>query len=364
MALFGFFALVLVLIYWINRAVALFDQLIADGQSAWVFLELTALSLPLVIRLVMPIAAFAASLYVTNRLASDSELVVMQATGYSPYRLARPVVVFGLIATLLTWALSHYLVPASTFATKQRQAEISQNVTSRLLVEGTFLTPATGVTLYIRDISASGELLDIFLTDDRSDKQSMTYTATRAYLVKSDNGPQLVMLDGMAQTLRKSDERLLTTRFSEFAYDVGGLISTSANTNRRDREVPTLELIEASPALMEETGLSRADLRLEVHNRTTQGLLSLVGALLGFSALLVGGFSRFGVWKQMLGAIGLVIFINALETAMTNAAQKSPENWGLMYAPTLVGLGICAALLFWSAHPNLLRRRQKQEVTA
>ena len=34
MVLFGFFSLVLVMVYWINRAVVLFDQLIANGQSA------------------------------------------------------------------------------------------------------------------------------------------------------------------------------------------------------------------------------------------------------------------------------------------------------------------------------------------
>lgn len=39
MMLFGFFALVLVAVYWVNRAVLLFDDLIADGQSAWVFLN-------------------------------------------------------------------------------------------------------------------------------------------------------------------------------------------------------------------------------------------------------------------------------------------------------------------------------------
>ena len=43
--LFGFFGLVLVLVYWINQAVILFDQLIADGQTALVFLELPALTL-------------------------------------------------------------------------------------------------------------------------------------------------------------------------------------------------------------------------------------------------------------------------------------------------------------------------------
>ncbi len=97
MMLFGFFALVLVTVYWINRAVVLFDRLIADGQSAWTFLEITALTLPYVIRIVLPVAALVAAIYATNRLSGESELVVMRATGFSPFRIARPVVYFGLI---------------------------------------------------------------------------------------------------------------------------------------------------------------------------------------------------------------------------------------------------------------------------
>ena len=74
---FGFFALVLVAVFWISRAVRLFDRLIADGQSTLVFLEFTALGLPRIILLVLPLATFAAAVYVTNRLRNESELTVM-----------------------------------------------------------------------------------------------------------------------------------------------------------------------------------------------------------------------------------------------------------------------------------------------
>ncbi len=84
--LFGFFALVLVLIYWVNRAVRLFDQLVANGESILVFLEFTALTLPSMIAAVVPFAALAAAIFVTNRLSSESELVVAEAAGYSPFR--------------------------------------------------------------------------------------------------------------------------------------------------------------------------------------------------------------------------------------------------------------------------------------
>jgi hypothetical protein len=61
MVLFGFFSLVLVLVLWVNRAVRLFDQLIGDGQTALVFLGFSALTLPVAIAAVLPIACFACS---------------------------------------------------------------------------------------------------------------------------------------------------------------------------------------------------------------------------------------------------------------------------------------------------------------
>lgn len=138
--LFGFFALVLVAVFWINRAVVLFDRLIGDGQTALVFLEFTSLSLPKLIVTVLPIATFAASVYVTNRLSGESELVVMQATGSGPWRLARPVLAYGLIVAAMMSLLTHVLVPAAQGQLSIREAEISRNVTSRLLTEGTFLS--------------------------------------------------------------------------------------------------------------------------------------------------------------------------------------------------------------------------------
>ncbi len=94
LTLFGFFSLILVLVLWINRAVRLFDRLIADGQSAWVFLELTSLSLPGLIRIVLPLSAFVAAVYVTNRMSAESELTVVQATGVFAFPPCAPCFVF------------------------------------------------------------------------------------------------------------------------------------------------------------------------------------------------------------------------------------------------------------------------------
>ena len=356
MVFFGFFALVLVMVYWVNRAVLLFDQLIADGQSATVFLEFTALTLPNVIRIVLPVAAFAASVYTTNRLSSESELVVVQAMGFSGFRLARPVLVFGLIVALLTGILSHILVPISAGLLAERSAEIRENITARFLTEGEFLHPTDGITFYIREISPEGELLDVFMSDSRDPDSQVIYTAKNAFLVREETGPKLVMFDGMAQTLDTNGNRLFTTSFSDFSYDIGALINVGPREGRAVGELSTRELLWPTPELLAETNSSRAYILHLGHERFAQPLLAVVTALIGFATLLVGNYSRFGVMRQIMAAIVILVLIKALDSTMIQYAQSNEKLWGLVYVPVVVGLFVTAFLLWLSERPGRLKR--------
>lgn len=360
LVLFGFFSLILVLIYWINRAVRLFDRLIADGQSAWVFLELTSLSLPSIIRIVLPLSAFVAAVYVTNRMSSESELTVVQATGYSPFRLARPVIYFGLIVAALMSVLTHVLVPLSTEQLALRQSEISQNMTARLLTPGEFLSPSDDVTFYIRELTPQGEMLDIFISESTNPARHTTYTATSAYLVRTDNGPQLVMLDGLTQTLNLETNRLLTTGFEDFVYDVGSLISESTARSISVNGLSTWALLNPSPETIEATNQTADQLKLRGHDRIAQAALGFVAGLVGFSALVAGGFSRFGLWRNILFAVLLVILLKILESTGANLAGGNAALWPLVYLAGIGGLAISALLLHIAARPYFFKRRPKR----
>ncbi|MGL6210576.1 MAG: LPS export ABC transporter permease LptF [Paracoccaceae bacterium] len=356
LATFGFFALVLVAVYWVNRAVGLFDQLIGDGQTALVFVEFSLLTLPNVIRLVLPIAAFAAAVSVTNRLMQESELVVMQATGFSAFRLARPVFVFGGILFVMMLILLHFLVPSSRGEMVERQAEISENVTARYLIPGQFTHPAAGVTLYIREISATGELLDMFLTDDRTPNERVSYTARRALFARGEAGPKLIMFDGMAQTLDQKDQRLAVTRFADFTFDLAGLMTGTIRPGRHMEELSTIELMWPSPAILAETGKTLQVLRLEGHSRFAEPLTAMTVPLIGFAALLLGAFSRFGLWRQIGVAIGLLIVVQATTTVAATLSDDSPSAWVYSYIPAVVGVAMGLATLAWSQRPRRVSR--------
>ncbi|ADE86424.1 LPS export ABC transporter permease LptF [Rhodobacter capsulatus] len=359
MAIFGFFALVLVSVYWVNRAVLLFDKLIGDGQTAWVVLEFTALTLPKVISLVLPVAAFAAVLYAINRLSGESELVVMQSAGASPWRLARPVAVFGLIVAALMLALVHELVPASRARLAERQAQVSQDVTARFLTEGSFQTPTAGITVYIREISDLGELLDIFLYDARGQRAETIYTAEKALIVPSEAGPKLVMFDGTAQTLRPSDGSLALTRFSDFTYDLGGAIGTGLRGRIDWEEVPSRDLIAPGPELLAATGSTVAAAHLELNDRLAQPLMAPVAALIAAAAMMLGGFSRLGLWRQIGLAVLALIGLQSLSNVATSMTRADPALWALHYMPALAGLAGVALALSWAG-----RRRKAPPLTA
>lgn len=360
MVMFGFFSLVLAMVYWVNRAVLLFNHLIGDGQSVRIFVELTALTLPNVIRIMLPLSAFAASVYVMNRMSNESELVVAQSAGLSPFRLARPALAFGVVVALLVALLSNILVPASQAGLAERQAVMARNITARVLTEGKFIHPSEGVTLFIRQITPLGEMRDVFLSDARRPGQRTTYSARRALLVKVSGGTKLVMFDGTAQTLTLANRKLAVTRFQSSTYDIGALIGPPGARRPRLEELSTPALLFPGKALIAATGATRADFLYEANTRIAEPLTALAAALLGYAVMMLGGFSRFGNWRQIgAGAVGLIL-LQMLVDWSAGVGTANASLWPVAYLPGVVGI-LASVVMLWQAGRPRRRRASPAE---
>jgi len=344
--MFGFFSLVLISVYWVNEAVDLFDSLIADGQTLSVFLEFTTLSLPQIMLVVLPVAGFVATLYIFNRLIGDSEMVVLQTAGLSPLRLLRPVLVFGLVIGTVVGVLGNVLAPAARTQFIDRSLQVQEDLTGRFLREGQFLHPTDGLTVYIREITELGEFRDLFLQDRSDIRTETTYTATQALLIRSETGPRLVMFDGLAQTLDLASGRLSTVRFEDFTYDIGALIGDGGFRRVDLRELPTWVLLGADADLAEQLNQPLARMRFTGHERIAQALFVIFPPLIAAACLLLGGFSRFGVWPQMLLAVGLVIPLQMIWNAAETLAIRDVDLQYLAYVQPLVA-ALMAAVLTW-----------------
>ncbi len=351
--LFGFFSLILVAVFWVNTAVRLFDRLIDDGQSAGIVLQFILLSLPRVIAKILPFAAFASAAYVTYRLSGESELVILQAGGVSPWRLARPVFAFGMAIAAMTGVIVMVLLPLARQELSERQRALTHDVTTRLLSEGTFLHPTKGVTFFIRKIDPDGTLHDVFLSDRRNSAHAETYTAGRAFLINTSEGdgparPRLIMLDGLGQSLNTRTGRLITTRFDDLSYDLTRLIDAIAPMDIRAEYLVSPRILRAPAAVARQTNEHLGVVLEEAHGRLRDVGLGVVIAMLGFAALLGNGYSRAGVWRSVGLGVVILIAIKMVENLTTGMVRADPAVWPLVYAPLVMGAG-CVALLL-SAH--------------
>src|SRR3984957_12955573 len=130
--------LLLTSVIWLVISLPLLDLVINRGQSAPTFLYLMLLELPSPLAIIMPFAFFFATLFTLQRLAGDSELVVMASAGYSLRQLAVPVLAAAAIVMLLTCACLLYLAPIGQRALNQKLGDIRADMAGALLNEGDF----------------------------------------------------------------------------------------------------------------------------------------------------------------------------------------------------------------------------------
>lgn len=348
---FGFASLILVLIYWVNRTVILLESIVGDGHGLRDVVEISLLSLPTMVYLVLPLSTFAAALYATNRLNNDREMAVMMAAGMSPWRIARPFLFFGVAVMCLLLALGNVLIPASRAALEVKKQALSENVLRQYLRGGQFIKPKQGVTLFIRNIARQGALHDIFIADERAGEYSTMITAPSGDLINDDDGrPALVMYEGAIQQLGAQTQNISVIRFSQLRYDLSELLGASIAKVRSDiGALGTLTLLRAGPDLAATLGVSPALLQREGHMRFAQALLAPGSAFIAYAALLIGGFSRFGLGRQMALAIGAAIVVNAANAQGISSGNVLRFGWPIVYLGPVTAM-LLGLLLMLFAH--------------
>jgi len=343
-AAFGFFVLIFTGVIWLTQAVRLIDTVIASGQGARVFLEFSALVLPQVFVIVLPISGLGAALYALNKLYSDSELVVMMAAGLGPARLLRPVAMFGALIALAMAVVLMVLVPRGSAALAERTQSIRTDLANALVVERQFLHPMKGLTLFIGEIDRDRTMRNIFLHDQRDPARPVTYSAETAVLLREDDEARLVMGEGLALALSDDGQRLTTVAFDQFAYDLSALLEDDDARRRRPEEYPIAALLNPTEAMVADGRYGRGRFIAEGHYKLSQPLLAMVYPMVALVTLLAGGYRRSGFGRRVFVAVGVALILQAIVIVTRSRVQDDAALWPAMYLPVVLGLAYVAVL--------------------
>src|ERR1700726_1401290 len=103
----------LTVLIWFTQAMRDFDLITSQRQTLFVFVGITGLIVPLLIMMLAPIALVLSAAHVLNKLGSDSEIIVMNAAGMSPWLLLWPFLAAALVVSVLVGGLAACISPLS-----------------------------------------------------------------------------------------------------------------------------------------------------------------------------------------------------------------------------------------------------------
>lgn len=340
-----FFTVVLTGVIWLSQSLRLLDLVINKGQSAGTFLYMTLLVLPSLLAIVLPFAFFFACLYLLHRLLSDSEIVVMWASGLGRWNVLMPLVAAAAMMTLVTLLITLYLMPLGMRTMKDKVFEIRADLVATFVKEGAFTTPMKGLTVYVKRQSLSGELTGLFVHDNRDVARPVTYMASRGIIARTPDGPRLIMYDGNLQRADSSrGGNISMLAFDKYTFDLSSFMQQSERAERESSERYLFELIGYTAASDWEER-QRNIFRAEGYDRLISPFYNFVFMLIAAAALLSGTYVRRGYGIRLTAAVVLGIIARLMGFGATSLAAETPILVPLMILNPILWLIAAGAVL-------------------
>lgn len=339
------FTLSLTCIVWLSQSLRFVDMIVNRGLSLGVFLKFAGLLIPNLLQLILPIALFFATLFTYNRLLLDQEITILRSCGQSPRQMAKPVMTLVLFVVIFNYILGIWLMPASYRNFKDLQFDIRNNYASTLLQEGVFTDVADKITVYIRERKRDGDLGGILLYDSREPGKEVTIIADHGRLIKTPQGPNVVVEQGNRQELNKKTGKLNTLYFDEYTVDLTTYNETTGARWREPRERYPWELL--NPNMNDPSDRENAqELKAELHDRILTPLKGILFTQIALIVILFGDIPRRTSANRIFLGTGLVIVGQAIVMSVTNLAGKQPYGVLLLYLTILGPLLLTTKLIY------------------
>jgi lipopolysaccharide export system permease protein len=325
-------------VIWITQALRGIDLMTSQGQTILTFLGVTGLVIPALVLIIAPIALMIAISHTLNKLATDSEIIVMNAAGLSPIRLFVPFLYATMIVALLVAFIAAYLAPDGMRRIKQWDAEITADVLANILQPGRFSQLDQNLTIRIRERQPGGVLAGIFVDDRRDPKERVSIIADQGTVLNNERGSFLVLQDGHLERFEAGKQDPALVSFDRYAFDMSKFSNRSADVVYGIRERYLWELISPSPddAMYKQLpGQFRADL----HDRLMAPLYPFAFAALTFAFLGTPRTTRQSRNFSMANAILAVFGLRMIGFACSVMAVKSPLAVLVQYLLLALAIG-------------------------
>ena len=228
-----------------------FGDLVGKGLPASVIAEFFMLALPFTVAMTLPMAVLVAVLYAFSRLASESEINALKASGVSMSRIMMPVLGGATVLAIGMVLFNDFVLPAANHRLRILQTDIGRTKPTFALREQVINEVQSGrLFLRARRIDkAISRLHEVVIYDFGDGSKRRTIVADSADLAFIEGTGDLTLLlhDGtMTEIPTSSPSQLTRLSYTKDLITVRGVANSfsrdSADSYRSEREMGVCEM--------------------------------------------------------------------------------------------------------------------------
>ncbi len=159
------------------------SRFVGKGLSFWVIMELIAFEMAWMVVLAVPMAVLIATLVAFGTFTNNSEMTVMRSSGLSLYRLILPVLLAGILLSIVLERFNNTVLPEANFHAKSLMKDIVRTKPTIGFTEKAFSGLVDGYSILVRkEGKDSNTLEDITIYENTGDEHKTVITAEKGHI--------------------------------------------------------------------------------------------------------------------------------------------------------------------------------------
>jgi len=333
-----------ILVLTVDLLFTMTDLIINKGVPLWAVLKLLVYKLPSLLVLTFPVSTLFGTAMALGRLSTDNEITALRTSGVSLFRIAAPILVVGMIVSLISFVTNEKIVPHANLVSTNIIRQIIYKQPLPEVKENVFFKDAHNRYYYARRVDMKTKNMESIVVYEVTDEKFPRFILAEA---ATFSGRIWELRNGVIHKYDEKGYLNYEANFSEMKINVSEDV-LSFTEQKTPQDMDRTELIDMIN-VMAKGGANTNSLLTELYMKYSIPLACFVFALVGIPFSLPSPRSG-RTW-------GMVVTIVFLFTFYVFASIfRSLGKGGVLppaiaaFTPQISFILIGSALLFWEGN--------------
>lgn len=212
----------LTFVFLMTRIPEITNMVVNYNTSVTDILMMIGFTLPRFMEFTLPMSAMISILLTFMRMSGENEIVALKGAGVSLYKLLPPVLIFAVLATVLTMWVTVFGVSWGKLSLK-KSIELARSSIDAALQERQFNSQLNDIMIYVSHVDMkTRDLTDVFIEDRRTRGVTSISVAPKGKLIRQNNEEvyTIRLYDGGINQVNSDDNSVIHINFGHYDINI------------------------------------------------------------------------------------------------------------------------------------------------